>query len=121
LAELVRNSNFIFNLKGIDYSNPEKRQEEWLPLEAFDDAEYDCREPSEWISYGEQQDGTFCPIPGKGLHINKDGVGNWRPVLINSYDKEREKYTGYWDGTSEFVDLFRINLLFDSEDPRIFA
>jgi hypothetical protein len=121
LAELVRNSNFIFNLKGIDYSNPEKRQEEWLPLEAFDDAEYDCREPSEWISYGEQQDGTFCPIPGKGLHINKDGVGDWRPVLIHSYDKEREKYTGYWDGTTEFVELFRINLLFDSEDPRIFA
>jgi dynein heavy chain len=42
-------------------------------------------------------------------------------VLIHSYDKEREKYTGYWDGTTDFVELFRINLLFDSEDPRIFA
>ena len=42
-------------------------------------------------------------------------------MLIHSYDTEREKYTGYWDGTTEFVELFRIDLLFDSEDPRIFA
>jgi dynein heavy chain len=38
---------------GIDYTNPEPTPADWLPLEPFDDTEYDCREPSEWIAYGE--------------------------------------------------------------------
>lgn len=42
-------------------------------------------------------------------------------MLINYYDEEQERYVGYWDGTTELVRLHRINLLFDSEDPRIFA
>jgi len=79
---------------GIDYSQPQSNQEDWLPLEYFDDTEYDCREPEEWISYGEQPDGSFIPIPGKGLYRDKDGLGTWRPVLINGYDKEAERYTG---------------------------
>jgi dynein heavy chain, axonemal len=41
--------------------------------------------------------------------------------LIHSFDATREFYTGYWDGTEEYCELTRINLLFNSEDPRIFA
>jgi len=109
--------------QGIDYKNPVKSPADWLPLEPFDDTEYDCREPQEWIAYGEQPDGAFCPIPGKGLFKNDDGSGEWRPVLIQNYDEEREVYTGYWDSASatEYVELTRINLLFNAEDPRIFA
>jgi len=106
---------------GIDYRNPIEDQANWLPLEPFDDTEYDSRLPEEWISYGFQEDGTFCPIPGKGLKwVN--GSGTWQPVLIHSYDEEREVFTGYWDSEEkQYVELTRINLLFDSEDPRIFA
>ena len=54
-----------------------------------------------------------------------DGIGHWRPVLIHTYDDERQVYTGYWDAENEeereYVELTRINLLFNSEDPRIFA
>ena len=54
-----------------------------------------------------------------------NGVGSWRPVLINDYDEETQKYSGYWDTEAveerEYVELSRINLLFNSEDPRIFA
>ena len=55
----------------------------------------------------------------------QDGVGSWRPVLINDYDEETQKYSGYWDSEAveerEYVELSRINLLYNSEDPRIFA
>ena len=95
---------------------------DWLALEPFDDTEYDSRLPEEWISYGEQPDGSFYPIPGKGLcQIEGENGFYWRPVLIHKYEKEQEKFTGYWDGTQEYVELTRINLLFDAEDPRIFA
>ena len=94
---------------------------DWLSLEPFDDTEYDSRLPDEWISYGQQRDGTFNPIPAKGLCKDENGSGYWRPVLIHDYDRDTEKYNGYWDGTHEHVSLTRINLLFDAEDPRIFA
>lgn len=63
----------------------------------------------------------MVPIPGKGLCKDDSGSGFWRQVLISSYDKETEKFSGHWDGTMEYVELTRINLLFDAEDPRIFA
>lgn len=106
---------------GIDYRNPNENPADWLPLEPFDDTEYDSRMPEEWISFGEQADGTFQPIPGKGLYKDKDGAGFWRPVLIHSYDAENQKFVGYWDGTNDYMELTRVNLLFNSEDPRIFA
>jgi len=92
-----------------------------LPLEPFDDTEYDCRLPEEWIELGYNEDGVFEPIPGKGLFRDGQGLGEWRPVLINGYDSERSVFTGYWDGTAEYVELPRIHLLFNAEDPRIFA
>ena len=41
--------------------------------------------------------------------------------MIETWDEEKAVYCGQWDMTSEYVELTRINLLFNSEDPRIFA
>jgi len=72
---------------GIDYKNPTAHQADWLPLEPFDDTEYDCRLPEEWIEYGvDPTTGSFNPIPGKGLYRDESGSGFWRPVLINGYE-----------------------------------
>ena len=92
-------------------------------MEPFDDTEYDCRLPEEWIEYGmDPISGRFCPIPGKGLWRDEEGRGFWRSALITSYDKERNIFTGMWDDdSSEYAELTRINLLFNAEDPRIFA
>lgn len=108
---------------GINYQTASTSPADWLPLEPFDDTEYDCRLPEEWISFGYDQDGDFHPIPGKGLRKNPDGSGYWCPVVIQSYDSTREVYSGYWDTQEkgEYTELTRINLLFNSEDPRIFA
>lgn len=104
---------------GVDYSIPPKVAEEsWntpfnvpdlsaqvacckLPLEPFDDSEYDCRTPEEWINCGIQPDEKFEPIPGKSLWRDENGVGHWRKVLIYKYDEEREIYEGIWDGTTK--------------------
>jgi dynein heavy chain, axonemal len=79
--------------------------------------------PEEWISFGYDEEGVFRPIPGRGLRKFEDNTGRWCPVLIHSYDEERQVYTGYWDigQGHEYTELTRINLLFNSEDPRIFA
>jgi len=106
---------------GIDYRQPQPNQADWLPLEPFDDLEYDCRLPREWIELGVDQEDRFAPIPAQGLQKNEDGSCEWKAVLIETWDAERAVYCGQWDMTSEYVELTRINLLFNSEDPRIFA
>lgn len=53
---------------GIDYRNPKSNQADWLPLEPFDDQEYDCRLPGEWVELGFDADGNFAPVPGQGLY-----------------------------------------------------
>ncbi len=77
--------------------------------------------PEEWISYGYDEEAVFNPIPGKGLWKDGDGKGHWREVLIQAFDTERNIFTGVWDNTSEYCELTRINLLWNAEDPRIFA
>jgi hypothetical protein len=81
--------------------------------------------PEEWMALGKNENNEeSLPILAKGLFKNsKDGSSWWRPVLINSYDNEREIFKGYWDETNitEYIELSRINLCFNAEDPRIFA
>jgi hypothetical protein len=48
---------------GINYRDIEENHAAWLPLEPFDDLEYDCRLPHEWIELGVDEDGNFSPIP----------------------------------------------------------
>jgi dynein heavy chain len=67
---------------GIDYRHPSANQAEWLPLEPFDDQEYDCRLPHEWIEMGYDEEGNFHPIPAQGLYNNPDGSSEWKAVLI---------------------------------------
>jgi len=107
---------------GIDYRSGIKNPAEWLPLEPFDDTEYDCRMPEEWISFGETEDGEFYPIPGKVLKVLPNGTGTWEDILVDKYDAESKSYIGNWDTDCfEPARLTRINLLFNAEDPRIFA
>jgi dynein heavy chain len=79
---------------GIDYRNPQPNQADWLPLEPFDDQEYDCRLPSEWLELGLDDDGNFQPIPAQGLCRNEDGTAEWKAALIEQWDEDRKVYTG---------------------------
>jgi dynein heavy chain len=106
---------------GIEYRNPSANQADWLPLEPFDDLEYDCRLPGEWLELGLDEEGNFSPVPAQGLFRDEEGSCEWRAVLVESWEDSRAVYTGQWDMTGEYVELTRINLLFNSEDPRIFA
>lgn len=78
--------------EGVDYSRPIAA---WLPLEPFDDREYDVRNSDEWIELATIS-GTFEAVPGLGLQKDhrEPGAFNWKPVLIHSYDAEREVFYG---------------------------
>ncbi|NXL83229.1 DYH1 protein, partial [Alectura lathami] len=76
----------------------------YLPLKIFDDEEYDCRTPEEWISLGlEPGSRDRKPVPGKALLPTDDVLGHedpksqkliykWIDVGVLDYDKETKLY-----------------------------
>ncbi|NXU71733.1 DYH1 protein, partial [Oreotrochilus melanogaster] len=76
----------------------------YLPLEIFDDDEYDCRTPEEWILTGlEPGSDDRKPVPGKALLPTDDVLGHedpksqnliykWIDVGVLDYDKKTELY-----------------------------
>ena len=110
----------LLKAQGIEYTKP---IEAWLPLEPFDNEEYNVRNPEEWIELG-HVDGKFEKIPGLSLQqsINDPDMYFWRPVLISSYDALRKVFIGVWDDSSKnLVETPKINLLVLAEDPYVFA
>lgn len=104
----------------IDFSKVDPL-ESWLPLEFFEDKDLDIYRPEEWLSKATDNFGNVLYIPGVALHRDEDGIGTWRRVLINSYDKTKDKFEGIWDGTEERCVISKIYLLFDAENPFLFA
>ena len=112
----------------------------FLPLEIFDDTEFDCRTPKEWLAIG-QENGEQKPVPGKALLANgivKDGVKQyeWLDVGMFKYDSIKKLYqvqimprgpgapkkpkTEYKRTAPRFW-IPRIRLMFCAEDPLVFS
>ncbi|XP_073667291.1 dynein axonemal heavy chain 1 [Tursiops truncatus] len=76
----------------------------YLPLKVFDNEEFDCRTPSEWINMGlEPGSQNRKPVPGKALLPINDFLGHeepksqkltykWCNVGVLDYDKEKKLY-----------------------------
>ncbi|NXI29959.1 DYH1 protein, partial [Sterrhoptilus dennistouni] len=76
----------------------------YLPLQVFDNDEFDCRTPEEWISLGlEPGFSDRKPVPGKALLPTDDVLGHedpksheliyeWIDVGVLDYDKETDLY-----------------------------
>lgn len=60
---------------GIEFRNPEKVAGGWLPLEAYDDKEFDTRLPQHWIN-------NPTGVTAQGLWKDKDGLCYWRKLRI---------------------------------------
>ncbi|NXF14818.1 DYH1 protein, partial [Rhodinocichla rosea] len=76
----------------------------YLPLQVFDNDEFDCRTPEEWMSLGlESGSSDRKPVPGKALLPTDDVLGHedpksqeliykWIDVGVLDYDKETDLY-----------------------------
>ncbi|XP_052808511.1 dynein axonemal heavy chain 1-like isoform X3 [Mya arenaria] len=74
----------------------------FLPLDIFDNMEFDCRTPEEWINMG-FENGVRKPVPGEALLPKKDSdaelserdpriVYAWFDVGVLDYDTEKKLY-----------------------------
>ncbi|RZB40394.1 hypothetical protein BDFB_001449 [Asbolus verrucosus] len=107
----------------------------YLPLELFDDEEYDCRTPENWLELGLIK-GVRNPLPAEAFipveEYKLDNIKNfdelfnnlceWVNVAVMDYNPG----TKLWkvltlDGTRRIAELPRIYIMFKAEDPSIFA
>ncbi|XP_038950112.1 dynein axonemal heavy chain 1 isoform X1 [Rattus norvegicus] len=76
----------------------------YLPLKVFDNEEFDCRTPTEWLNMGLEPDAQYRkPVPGKALLPTDDALGHedpksqeldyrWCEVGVLDYDEEKKLY-----------------------------
>jgi dynein heavy chain, axonemal len=70
LEELLAMEDINFNEKG--------HQSSWLPLELFDDTNYDDFSNEEWIQRRKDEDGRVRTIPAKALFTDETGYKTFR-------------------------------------------
>ncbi|XP_018365084.1 PREDICTED: dynein heavy chain 1, axonemal-like [Trachymyrmex cornetzi] len=106
----------------------------YLPLELFDDEEYDCRTTEEWINLG-IIDGIRYPLPAtvfveriidkKKIFDRYNILNNlygWFHAAVTDYNNEQKLWTVLTlDGLKRKFLLPRIYIRFFGEDPRKFA
>lgn len=83
---------------GVEFRNPEKASGGWLPLEAYDDKEFDTRLPQHWLN-------NPSGVSAQGLWKDKDGLCYWRKLRIMKYLQKTDRFEGFWENTREKVRL----------------
>lgn len=76
--------------RGIDYSRPSQSALASLdpsipviPLEVFDNHDFDVRSPENWLSLAKDPEGSMVGLPARALFINKDSTGTWRECKVS--------------------------------------
>ena len=98
-----------------------KCQEQWLPLQNFDDTNYDDNSNEDWLRRMTDEDNKFHPLIGKGLHEDPEGTKLFKQIFITDYDAKAEEFIGEWGETRLRTHLNRLFICFDAEDPRNYA
>lgn len=93
-----------------------------LPLEAFDNSDFDAREPHEWVdSAMKDKDGVVC-VPCAVLNIDEeDKTGHWVSAKMLTFSEEKQQFLVRLVENGEERWLPRIHICFQVEDPFSFA
>jgi dynein heavy chain len=130
--------------EGVDYSRYSVEQDHdsgkpsYLPLEIFDDTEYEGRRPSEWIALGTDPDvpiGTpgSCAIEARALRIEVDDHARFVPCEVIGWDEEQRKFIvrwrtgggpetdGRWKDINAEARCYPVHVCFQADNPFVFA
>ena len=81
----------------INFSN-ENPLDSLLPLEFFEDKDFDIFTALEWLDKVKDKENPerYLYIQGVDLQRDKEAHGTWKRVFINFYNEKIEKYEGIW-------------------------
>jgi dynein heavy chain len=91
-----------------------------LPLELFDDLEYEVRSAEEWVQLGGvDDDGAPKGTPARSLYYI-DREWQWRSCLVLAYDDATQMYAIRFIDPEADKQVTRLRILFDDEDEARF-
>ena len=110
----------LLNDKGVDGTAAGmKRQRSLLPLEIFDNTEYEERRPEEWAPVRKE---GGVRTPARAAFFEGDGSCTWKPCHVVECENPSDgKYLVQWDDTHGTTILPRIRVYFLAEDPFRFS
>ena len=106
---------------GAEFRNPDKIPGGWLPLEAYDNWNYDARLPENWLLKNGTGNRPAEGIGAHGLWQDKDKLCYWRKLRLFKYLRKSQRYEGVWEVTKLKCRLARIFIIFDEENPKAFV
>ncbi|XP_069004796.1 dynein axonemal heavy chain 1 [Embiotoca jacksoni] len=149
LAKKGIDSNQLMPRHQKNYDNctttPDDPVSPYLPLEIFDNEDYDCRTPEDWLAQGSAEGSLGRkPIHAKALLLTDDEIPSdvskstsleycWHLVVVLRYSKEKCQYlvqkvqqkSSQTDEEHKRIGhkywVPRIRLLFSAEDPHVFV
>jgi dynein heavy chain len=120
--------------RNISFRNPSWNEGFWLQLEEFDNTEFDIRDIPGWMRMGFQEAGPFLPIRALGLRMDPEtGTGIWEACIAHKYDANNRRILVMWcsdmepgekasrGSVTDMTPLSRLQVLFNGEDPELFA
>jgi dynein heavy chain len=113
------NLQAILDEVGIEWQNPKAALGAWMPLELFDNSDFEDRLPEDWLEIIKESNNK--PLRGRMLCSDPDNEEQyiWREVKVTGYDPTKKLYKVTYDNTTSTV--HKLKLFIESEDPRIFA
>lgn len=113
-----RRLDFSEHEPGIDHKTGLRTK---FPLEFFDSAEFERHTPEEWIA--DIEESKQCEFAGARALIEKkrESTREWIKCEVHSYDDSNKLYTVKCLDTEAISQVKRLELLFNSENPFLFA
>jgi len=120
-----QNIELLLAHQGIKYSEPPvsslaalRFSSEVLPLECFDNSDFEERSPETWMSYAvDPKTNEFVGLPAKALFLLPNGSGQWRQATVVGYDSIADLYIVQWKDLVQATPLCRVHICFNAEDP----
>jgi len=100
----------IFQENGADL-NSFPKYTQWLPLHYYDDASYDDFTNEEWGAKLEQG-----PLRARVISKIKGKI-TWKQADVHSFNKDEDKFSGFFSDDKTTFKLPRLFVVFDSDNP----
>lgn len=131
IEQLLSNAGVHYDQYGVGIDHA-TGQVSYLPLEIFDNTDFEARQARDWIELGRNEmmlsnpaalagevplPTTNVAIPVKALRFEPSGPGHFVPAEVISYDEEEEKFVLRYIDTGAITQLHRIHIYFEAESP----
>ena len=117
LSALLAESGVFYERYGVGADHAVGGAPCHLPLEQFDNEDYEAHAAAEWLARGtDAATGAIC-VPGRALRFDADGHGRYVPCDAVGYDTSAGAFVVRWRDSGSEATLHRLHVCFDAESP----